>query len=103
MTALPHPSWKRVGLRYRKQVEMINIARTLLVAAVLWVFFSAIGNGVVKWSRPAITGTGVSWVSQEELLSLARHHGTDALKITELEVSIWRSGNWVPVLKNKEI
>ncbi|NNF84060.1 MAG: hypothetical protein HKM29_02770 [Deltaproteobacteria bacterium] len=84
-------------------MKMLNIARTLLVAAVLWVFFAAFANGVVKWSRPAITGAEVSWVSQEKLLSLARHHGTDALKITELEVSIWRSGNWVPVLKNKEI
>jgi hypothetical protein len=97
------PEGKRFGLRYRKQVEMINVARTLLVAAVLWVFFAAFANGVVEWSRPAITDIGVSWVSQEKLLSLARHHGTDALKITELEVSIWRSGNWVPVLKNKEI
>lgn len=82
---------------------MVNIARTLLVAAVLWVFFAAFANGVVEWSKPAITETGVSWVSREELRSLARHHGTDALKITELEVSIWRRGNWVPVLKNKDI
>jgi|GEM_PF-4599761 len=82
---------------------MINIARTLLVAAIMWVFFAAFANGVVKLSRIANNGTGYSWVSQEKLLSLARHHGTDALKITELEVSIWRGGNWVPVLKNKEI
>ena len=82
---------------------MVNIARTLLIAAVLWIFFAAFANGFVKWSRPAIADTGVSWVSQEKLLSLARHHGTDALKITEFEVYIWRSGNWVPVLKNEEI
>jgi hypothetical protein len=103
MTAPLHHAGKRGGLHYRKQVEMINIARTLLVAAIMWVFFAAFANGVVEWSRPAITDTGVSWVSHEKLLSLARYHGTDALKITELEVSIWRSGNWVPVLKNEEI
>ena len=90
-------------MRYREKVEMVNIARTLLVAAVLWIFFAAFANGVVKWSRPEINEARVSWVSQEKLHSLARHHGTDALKITEFEVSIWRSGNWVPVLKNKEI
>lgn len=79
------------------------IARTLVVAAVLWLFFAAFANGLLKWSRPSITGTGHAWVSHEQLLSLARYHGTDALKITELEVSIWRDGNWIPVMKNKEI
>ncbi len=79
------------------------IARTLLVAVVLWVFFAALTTGLLQWSRPAMTGPGHEWVSHEQLLSLARYHGTDALKITELEVSIWRDGNWIPVMKNKEI
>lgn len=79
------------------------VARTLLVAAALWVFFAVFANGLLKWSRPAIHATGNAWVSHKQLLSLARYHGTDALRITEIEVSIWREGNWIPVLKNKEI
>lgn len=79
------------------------IARTLLVVIVLWGIFAAFANGLLEWSRPSANSIGHSWVSGEELLSLARYHGTDALKITDREVSIWRNGNWVPVLKNKEI
>lgn len=80
---------------------MKNIARTLLAALTLWLFFAVFANGVVQWSRDVDPHTD-SWVSQEKLRSLARYHGTDALKITELEVSIWRDGDWVPVLKNKK-
>ncbi len=79
------------------------IARTLVVAMVLWGFFAAFANGLLEWSRSSANGIGHSWVSSEELLSLARYHGTDALRITDRDVSIWRDGSWVPVLKNKEI
>ena len=79
------------------------IARTVLVAIVLWGVFAAFATGVLEWSRPSANSIAHSWVSRDELRSLARYHGTDALKITDREVFIWRDGNWVPVLKNKEI
>jgi len=79
---------------------MKKIACILLAAVTLWLFFVAFAYGVAKMTRPA-SSRAYSWVSREELHLLARHHGTDALKITELEVSIWRDGEWIPVLKNK--
>ena len=81
---------------------MKRIARILLTTMALWLFLVVLANAMVIWTGPA-SGYGNSWVSREELLSLARHHGTDALKITELDVSIWREGQWIPVLKNHRI
>jgi hypothetical protein len=81
---------------------MKRIARILLTTMTLWLFLVVLANAMVVWMGPA-SGDGYSWVSQEELLSLTRHHGTDALKITELDVSIWRDGHWIPVLKNHRI
>jgi len=81
---------------------MKRIARILLTTLTLWLFLVVLANAMVIWTGPA-SGDGYSWVSQEKLLSLARHHGTDALKITELDVSIWRDGQWIPVLKNHRI
>lgn len=88
--------------RHGKRWEMKNIARTLIAAVTLWLVLMAFATGMVKWTRYA-TNHADSWVSQEELLSLSRHHGTDALKITEFEVSIWRNEEWIPVLKNENI
>jgi hypothetical protein len=42
------------------------------------------------------------WVSKETLVSLARYHGTKALKITEEEAFIWRNARWIPVLKRNK-
>lgn len=42
------------------------------------------------------------WVSKETLVSLARHHGTKALKITEEEAFIWRNARWISVLKRNK-
>jgi hypothetical protein len=81
---------------------MQNVARTLIAAVTMWLVFMAFATGMVKWTR-STTYQADSWVSQEELLSLSRYHGTDALKITEFEVSIWRNEKWVPVLKNENI
>jgi hypothetical protein len=68
----------------------------------MWLVFMVFATGMVKWTSSASYRAG-SWVSQEKLLSLSRHHGTDALKITEFEVSIWRNEEWIPVLKNENI
>jgi hypothetical protein len=68
----------------------------------MWILFMAFAVGMVKWNRSAFFRAD-PWVSQEELHSLSRHHGTDALKITEFEVFIWRNEEWVPVLKNEKI
>jgi hypothetical protein len=81
---------------------MNRISRILLTTLTLWLFLVVLANAMVIWTGP-VSGDGHSWVSQETLLSLARHHGTDALKITELDVSIWRDGQWMPVLKNHRI
>jgi len=81
---------------------MKRIARILLTTMALWLFLVVLANAMVIWTGPA-SGYGPSWVSREELLSLTRHHGTDALKITELDVSIWRDGHWIRVLKNHRI
>jgi hypothetical protein len=78
---------------------MKRISRVLLTMLALWLFLVVIVNAIGIWTVPA-TGYGQSWVSREELLSLARYHGVDALKITEIDVSIWRAGQWIPVLKN---
>jgi hypothetical protein len=42
------------------------------------------------------------WVSKETLMTLARHHGTMALKITEEEAFIWRNARWISVLKRNK-
>jgi hypothetical protein len=81
---------------------MKNIVRTVIAAVTVWLVFLVFASGMVKWTRSAFYRAD-SWVSQEELLSLSRHHGTDALKITEFEVSIWRNEEWVPVLKNEKL
>ncbi|NJD61342.1 MAG: hypothetical protein FIA93_01305 [Deltaproteobacteria bacterium] len=41
------------------------------------------------------------WVDRTERLRLARYHGTQALKITDEVVYIWRDSKWVSVLKRK--
>lgn len=89
-------------MRPGEEGKMKRIARILLTTLTLWLFLVVIVNAIGIWTAPE-SGYGQSWVSREELLSLARHHGTDALKITELDVSIWRDGQWIPVLKNHRI
>jgi hypothetical protein len=89
----PHP--KEVG-------EMKKIACILLAAVTLWLVIVFIANGMAKITMSA-SSRAYSWVSKEKLRSLARHHGTDALKITELEVFIRRDRDWIPVLKKKQI
>lgn len=37
------------------------------------------------------------WVTKSELHRLQRYHGTVALKITDLDVSIWRDHRWIVV------
>jgi hypothetical protein len=81
---------------------MQNIARTLIAAVTMWLVFMAFATGMVKWTSSALYRADY-WVSQEKLHSLSRYHGTDALKITEFEVSIWRNEEWIPVLKNEKI
>ena len=83
-------------------MTMKKISRVLLAAAFLWVFLALLATGMAKITSTA-TPRGDSWVSKEKLRSLARYHGTEVLKITELDVSIWRAGEWIPVLKNKKI
>ena len=83
-------------------MTMKKISCVLLAAAILWVFLALLATGTAKITRNA-TSRGYTWVSKEKLRSLARYHGTEALKITELDVSIWRAGEWIPVLKNKKI
>ena len=85
-----------------EEVTMKKISRVLLAAAFLWVFLALLATGMAKITSTA-TSRGYSWVSKEKLRSLAQYHGTEALKITELDVSIWRAGEWIPVLKNKKI
>ena len=82
---------------------MKKISCVLLAAAVLWLFLALLATGMAKITGNAATSRSSSWVSKEKLQSLVRYHGTEALKITELDVSIWRSGEWIPVLKNKKI
>ena len=84
-------------------MNMKKISCVLLTAAVLWLFLALLATGMAKITSAAATSPGSSWVSKEKLRSLARYHGTEALKITELDVSIWRAGEWIPVLKNKKI
>jgi len=79
---------------------MKKIACLLLAAVTLWLFFVVFAYGVAIMTWPS-SSLGNSWVSREELHMLARYHGTEALKITEIDVSIWRAGEWIPVLKNK--
>jgi hypothetical protein len=82
--------------------KMKKIACILLAAVTLWLVIVFFANGMAKIAVSA-SSRAHSWVSKEKLRSLARHHGTDALKITELEVFIWRDGDWIPVLKKKQI
>ena len=79
---------------------MKKIVCLFLAAVTLWLFFVGFAYALAKMMGPA-TSRAYSWVSREQLHSLARYHGTDALKITEHEVFIWRDGEWIPVLKNK--
>ena len=89
----PHP---------REEGKMKKIACILLAAVTLWFVIVFLANGMAKITMSA-SSRAYSWVSKEKLRSLARYHGTDALKITELEVFIWRDGGWIPVLKKKQI
>jgi hypothetical protein len=41
------------------------------------------------------------WIDRTERLRLARYHGTQALKITEEVVYIWRDSKWISVMKRK--
>ena len=82
--------------------KMKKIACILLAAVTLWIVIVFFANGVAKITMSA-SSRAYSWVSKEKLRSLARYHGTDALKITELEVFIRREGDWIPVLKNRQI
>src|SRR3990170_7419711 len=81
---------------------MKKIACILLAAVTLWFVIVFLANGMAKITMSA-SSRAYSWVSKEKLRSLARYHGTDAVKITELEVFIWRGGGWIPVLKKKQI
>jgi hypothetical protein len=81
---------------------MKKIACMLLAAMTLWIVLAFLATGMAKITSAAPPG-GHSWVSKEKLRSLARYHGTEALKITDLDVSIWRAGEWIPVLKNEKI
>ena len=89
----PHP---------KEEGKMKKIACNLLAAVTLWLVIVFFANGMAKITMSA-SSRAHSWVSKEKLRSLARHHGTDALKITELEVFIRRDGDWIPVLKKKQI
>jgi hypothetical protein len=96
------PSRRRFLPPGGEEGNMKKISFVLLAAAVLWLFIAIFATGMAKF-RNTTTSRGYSWVSKEKLRSLARYHGTDALKITELDVSIWRDGEWIRVLKNKKI
>jgi hypothetical protein len=107
---IPPPTTDGISLSVREiiivcggeEVSMKKISCVLLAAAILWVFLALLATGTAKIMNTT-TSRGYSWVSKEELRSLARYHGTEALKITALDVSIWRDGEWIRVLKNKKI
>jgi hypothetical protein len=43
-----------------------------------------------------------TWLSKKEITHLIKFHGTDALKITQDEVYIYRGEKWIPVLKRHQ-
>jgi hypothetical protein len=81
---------------------MKKIFCVLMAAAILWVFLALLATGAAKIMNTTPPRV-YSWVSKKKLRTLARYHGTEALKITALDVSIWRDGEWIRVLKNKKI
>ncbi len=73
----------------------------LVAVLTAWLLIALFAFTAVREERAAFSHAE-SWVSKQRLRSLARYHGTDALKITENEVFIRRGGHWIPVWKNPQ-
>jgi hypothetical protein len=81
-------------------VSRRTIVRLLIFAAwllALWAPFPFLARLALAVKRPpsACESRGMT---NEDVRSLERHHGTMALKMTENRIFIRRDGRWLPVL-----
>lgn len=81
----------------------LTIRRALYAAlflSAIWV--SAMGYRQVEQARVEKAYDLSTWLSKKEISHLIRFHGTDALKVTQDEVYIYRGDRWIPVLKRHQ-
>jgi hypothetical protein len=68
---------------------------SLLLAFVLLVL---VLGGVSWYKACTVSIEEPGWISKQELTRLQRYHGTNALKVTETAVYIYRDGKWLQVV-----
>ena len=71
-----------------------------LFLSAIWV--SGMGYHQIEQARMEKAHDLSTWLSKQEISHLIRFHGTDALKVTQDEVYIYRGDRWIPVLKRHQ-
>jgi hypothetical protein len=82
----------RNGMRALRWVVYVAI-----FVSAAWVSF--MGYRQVQLVRSEHMKNRSTWLPKHEIVRLIRYHGTDALKITQDEVYIYRAERWIPVRK----
>ena len=77
-----------------------RVLYTALFLCTAWVSLMAYRQIVM--TRSEIVHDLSTWLPKKEITHLIRLHGTDALKITQDEVYIYRGEKWIPVLKRHQ-
>ncbi len=81
--------------KYGSTIKCILFTLLFLCAAVV----SLVGYNRFMDTRTAKNLDLTTWLTKKEIVHLMRFHGTEALKITQDEVYIWRNSEWIPVMK----
>ena len=83
---------------YQKRKRFDDLYHTVIFL----LFLAVLALGCFAFLRACVQYRhDYDWVSKKERVSMMRYHGTQALRITEDTVFIWRGGKWIPVKKKE--